>query len=1197
VQNREFVTVGRAQRIGGIVAAALGALALAILIFRPGDRGSIGTDLADPFGWIEHGLEGELLQVNNATGEIIQRLAVGEPGDDFSAVAHGDGALVWNRRSAALRLVDPIAASLSAPIAMELDPAQDPMSVQVFGGDRYDDDVIVLGDDRVVSIDPESGVSTPVFTPSGSRSAVVDATGRFVDLAPDGDQIRSLTTDGLIPIGAVPPPVPGIETPPTLVEASERLFTVDPARLAVRELLPDGTAAPANCMTSPGTLAAGSADGPGSVPRIVALDPDSAVVSVSEPLSASCYQLDLRTGSSEYGVPVVLDGIAYLPNFGRGRIEVLDLAERSIVRNVTFATSPGQPFELEVFGRVVWANERQGPLAGIVSADGLRPIPKIESVRVAFPSAGDDGDGPSPFAIATPDGGADGQTVGGDEPGSADADADQTDAPVVDTEVLGVDVEVEVEAEEEPAVAVPNEAALLANFRVSSSTAGVGESVRFVDASVGDPVAWIWDFGDGGGGDGPEIDHSWAEEGVYRVELTVFDADGNESSQATEIVIIGDDVALPPVADFTFDRGTIEEGESVAFTSRTTGEATSLVWDFGDGTGADGDAAVHRFDRAGAYRVTLTATNEAGSTSASVTITVVRAVVAPVASIGRVAATTVEVGQTLTFTSTSSNDPTALQWDFGDGVRVSGASVRHTWSAPGVYRVRLTASNTAGSDDAAIDITVEPALEPPIARLAQSATEVVAGDPIRFSSLSVNEPSRLVWNFGDGSTARGTEVTHRWEEAGTYEVTLRAINAAGDDRVSTTVVIREPVAPPVAGFGLDRSEAGIGEAIQFTDASTPAATEWLWDFGDGTTSTSRNPSHSWAAAGTYIVKVTASNEGGQSSAQLPVTIFAEPIARFDWTVDGTRVAFQDRSSSQPNEWLWDFGDGDRSRQQNPTHRFDPGEYTVTLIAANNVGPSEPVTATIVVVEPPDARFSCRADNFRLNCDGSGSDGADRYQWFADDAIWTSGLDTATPTFIFADDGRYEVTLRVTNRAGESDDRTKLTTRVDGGAPPEIRRVDIEQNRNGTVELLARIRNSPNSWNWNVEGGELIAGGGGQQATFQFRRNGVYTGTVQASNELGSSEVVEFQIEVTDLGPRIDFRWQESDEPGVIFFEATFDVIGTPTVDWNFDGGEIIGGSIEAPIVFFPEDRRYRVELTVTDDNGTASVSDRVRWDD
>lgn len=343
------------------------------------------------------------------------------------------------------------------------------------------------------------------------------------------------------------------------------------------------------------------------------------------------------------------------------------------------------------------------------------------------------------------------------------------------------------------------------------------------------------------------------------------------------------------------------------------------------------------------------------------------------------------------------------------------------------------------------------------------------------------------------------------------------------------------------------------------------------------------------------MKVTASNDGGQSSAQLPVTIFAEPLARFAWSADGTRVSFEDQSSSQPNAWLWDFGDGGTSRQQNPNHRYEPGEYTVTLIAANNVGESQPFTATIVVVEAPEARFSCRADNFRLRCDGSNSDGDDSYQWFAPEAIWTDGLNTATPTFIFAEAGRYDVTLRVTNRANQSDERTKTTTRVDGGAAPEMRGVDIASTNQGVVELIGRVRNSPNTWNWNIPGGELVSDGNGNRPTFQFTRNGVYPGTVSVANELGTSEVLEFEVEVDDLGPRIDFRWVEDVEPGVVLFEATINVVGTPTIDWDFDGGEIIGGTIDNPIVFFPDNGRYDVVLTVTDDNGTASVGDRVRW--
>jgi PKD repeat protein len=1173
--------------------SALAALVLLIVVFRPGDRGSAGTDLADPFGWIEHGLEGELLQVNNATGEIIERVAVGEPGDTFSAVAHGDGALVWNESSGELRMVDPIAVRLSEPLPIELSTTQDPSAIEVFGSDSYEDDVIVLGEDRVLAIDPVSMLSTSAFTSDGSRSALVDSSGRFVDLDPANDTIRRLTTDGLLPVGSVPPPVPGIETLPTLVKASDRLFTVDPARLAVREVLDGGLGPVANCMTAPGEITGGSSDGPGTVPRIVALDPDAAVVSVSEPATASCFQVDLGRSDSNYGAPVVLGDTAYLPDFAQGRVVMVDLLDREVTRSVNFATVPGEPFELEVFGRVVWANEPQGPLAGIVAADGITTVPKIEAVRLTVGDPSDDGDGRSPLAIATQNGDDGSQAVEGEDGVGDETIEDGIDqAQVVDTEVLGVAVEV---AEEEVAVSIPNENELLANFRVSASTAKVDEPIRFVDSSSGSPVAWIWDFGDGGGGDGPEIDHIWESEGVYRVELTVFDAAGAESSQSTEIVIIGDEIALPPVADFTFDRATIEEGEAVSFQSRSTGDIDTLVWDFGDGTSADGTGAIHVFDRAGIYSVTLTAANDAGSTAASVNITVVQSVITPVASIGNVA-TLVEVGQTLTFTSQSINDPTSLRWDFGDGSRASGTTARHSWTAPGTYRVRLTASNSAGSDDAIVDVVVEPALEPPIARLAQSASEVVAGDSIRFTSLSINDPARLVWNFGDGATARGTEVSHTWAQAGTYTVTLRAINAAGDDRVSTVVTIREPVAPPVAGFGLDKNQAGIGEQIQFTDGSTPEPTSWNWDFGDGSSSTSRNPSHAWDAPGTYLVTVTAANEGGQSSAQLPVTIFAEPLAGFEWSADGTVVSFVDRSSSNPNEWLWDFGDGDRSRRQDPEHRYDePGEYTVTLIAANNVGPSQPFTTTVRVVEAPAARFACSADGFRLRCDGSNSGGADRFQWFAEDAIYTEGASTSVVTFVFAEAGRYEVTLRVTNGAGESDERSRQTTRVDGGGIPEIREVEVESNRNGVVELRARVRNSPNSWVWNVPGGELVTGGSGNRPTFQFTRNGEYQGTVSASNELGSTEVIEFSFVVDGLGPEASFVWAEDAQPGVIVFNAAIGAVGTPSIDWNFGGGEIVGGTIESPIVQFPDDGRFDVTLTVTDDNGAVTFSDRVRW--
>jgi PKD repeat protein len=183
---------------------------------------------------------------------------------------------------------------------------------------------------------------------------------------------------------------------------------------------------------------------------------------------------------------------------------------------------------------------------------------------------------------------------------------------------------------------------------------------------------------------------------------------------------------------------------------------------------------------------------------------------------------------------------------------------------------------------------------------------------------------------------------------------------------------------PVAAFGFfgNRTTEPYDMApltVQFVDTSVNSPTSWFWSFGDGSSSTLQNPSHTYTAAGTYTVTLTVTNAAGSNTtftkfdiittdyglaSVTSTSIFppnASPVASFEYITTGASeiapltVAFFDTSVNSPTSWFWSFGDGSTSPSQNPSHAYtSAGSYTVTLTAINAVGSntsSEPLLFT------------------------------------------------------------------------------------------------------------------------------------------------------------------------------------------------------------------------------------------------------------
>ncbi len=259
----------------------------------------------------------------------------------------------------------------------------------------------------------------------------------------------------------------------------------------------------------------------------------------------------------------------------------------------------------------------------------------------------------------------------------------------------------------------------------------------------------------------------------------------------------------------------------------------------------------------------------------------------------------------------------------------------------------------------------------PVVAFTASPTTIIAGQSVQFTDLSTNLPTSWSWDFGDGDTSTDQNPSHTYSKTGTYTVTLTANNSYGSDSETKTnyITVNAPGDPPVAAFTASSTTIAAGQNVTFTDQTTNSPTSWSWVFGDGGTSTSQNPSHTYTTAGTYTVTLKVTNSfGSDSLTKLNfITAGNPPVAAFTASpttvTTGQSIQFTDQSTNSPISWSWDFGDGGRSSIQNPSHAYlIKGTYTVSLMVTNNYGSdTETKTNYISVSESGSSDTSTIAD--------------------------------------------------------------------------------------------------------------------------------------------------------------------------------------------------------------------------------------------
>ncbi len=154
----------------------------------------------------------------------------------------------------------------------------------------------------------------------------------------------------------------------------------------------------------------------------------------------------------------------------------------------------------------------------------------------------------------------------------------------------------------------------------------------------------------------------------------------------------------------------------------------------------------------------------------------------------------------------------------------------------------------------------------PTAAFSGTPTSGTVPLTVSFSDQSSGGPTGWNWNFGDGNTSTSQNPAHTYTAVGTYTVSLMVSNSFGSDTlVKTDYITVNAGSPPVASFTGTPTSGTAPLDVSFTDSSSGSPTSWLWNFGDGNTSTAQNPAHTYTAEGVFTVTMTATNAFGSDT--------------------------------------------------------------------------------------------------------------------------------------------------------------------------------------------------------------------------------------------------------------------------------------------------------------------------------------------
>ncbi len=477
------------------------------------------------------------------------------------------------------------------------------------------------------------------------------------------------------------------------------------------------------------------------------------------------------------------------------------------------------------------------------------------------------------------------------------------------------------------------------NVEFTADSVCDGLPVQFINNSTSSSgnLSFTWNFGDGSTSTSLNPNHLFDTPGSYLVRLTA-----NSTSSCMDSFEKIVNVHPQPIADFSVNDICLNDTAIFVNNSTISSGQLSYSWTFGDGGFSNTTAPKYVYNVPGIYQSTLTARSDKGcSHSTDVSLEVFdrpssKFVVQPVCN-----------GENSVFQNLSETgkfDATYL-WDFGDGNISEGSNPIHEYDMHGEYDVRLVTTSDAGCSDTINNLAT-------VWALPQSdfiAEPVCDGFPTTFvnnSAIVEGEIKSYSWDFGDGTNSVQTAPVKQYLNAGSYPVQLRAISKKGCENVFEDIVLVKET--PIANFTFMNVCEGEPVLLENTSQFSGGSAEYVWDFGNGESSTIRSPEYTFEQPGNFAVELKIEVNQCQDSITKVVNTYAIPFTTISNDTTISKGFSVKLNASGGTKYFWEPITGlDNSDIPDPV--ASPSEtttYTAYVIDGNGCRVSRQVTVHI-----------------------------------------------------------------------------------------------------------------------------------------------------------------------------------------------------------------------------------------------------------
>ena len=746
-------------------------------------------------------------------------------------------------------------------------------------------------------------------------------------------------------------------------------------------------------------------------------------------------------------------------------------------------------------------------------------------------------------------------------------------------------------------------APLTATASASRSAATAPAAVTFTGTASGgtSPFTFAWTFGDGGTSTSQSPSHTYTTAGTYTASLTVSDSAGHTATASASSVNISP--ALSATAGGTPTSGVAPL--TVTFTGTPAGGRTpyTYAWTFGDGGTSALQSPSHSYATAGIYSAGLTVTDANGATTTATTTTI--SVSGPLAATAAAspAAGDAPFSTTLTGAATGGKTPYTFAWDLGDGATSTLQSPGHTYSAAGTYTATLTVrDSSAQTSTATARVVVSPSLA-----ASASATPTGGDAPlaVAFTGASTGglAPFSYTWTFGDGTTSASLSPGHTYSAAGTYAAGFSVTDA---NRVKVSATAITIVVQPhlnVTDSGLPTAgEAPLTVAFTTTPTGGTLGYSYAWTFGDGGTSTSQNPSHTYTTVGTFAARLTVTDAIGATATATALTITVNPPPTATASAGKTAgdaplaVTFTGTASSgtAPYSYAWTFADGGTSTSQSPSHTYTTaGTYQATLTVTDAAGRNASATTASITVSPALTATSSASPTsgtaplaVAFTASPGGGLAPYTYAWVFGDGT-SSTLQSPSHTYNAA--GNFSTTLVITDANGAKASPAAIALAVNGPLAATAKASPATGDAPALTSLTGSAvgGKAPYTFAWTFGDGTTSTQ---QSPTHTYTGAGSYTATLTVNDSSGQTATASATIVVAPaLVAGSSASNNNGDAPlAVAFSGSAAGGIAPYGYAWAFGDGS--SSSLQNPGHTYRSAGNYSAVLTVTDGNGVKATA-------